>query len=88
MENKEHGGRNQEYTDEGGCGKWIINLNGLVKIGAIKKLAFKQTLERGEKEMAFISWGKSVAGGGISQCKAPKVGILLVCATDWMSVSS
>lgn len=55
MENKEHGGRNQEYTDEGGCGKWIINLNGLVKIGAIKKLAFKQTLERGEKEMAFIS---------------------------------
>lgn len=49
--NKEHGGRKKNCACE--YGKWIVNLNRLVKVGSIQKLAFKQTLERGEKEMAF-----------------------------------
>lgn len=47
----------------------------------MKKLAFRQTLERGEKEEAFVSWRKTVAGRANSECKLPKVGILLVCVS-------
>lgn len=59
-----------------------------MKVGSIQKLAFKQTLERGEKEMAFSFWGKNVAVRENSQCKGPKAAMLLVCTVDWMSVSS
>lgn len=49
MENKEHGDRNQNYVSGCGCGKWIANLDRLVKTGSIQKSAFKHTLERGGK---------------------------------------
>ena len=47
----------REYRGEDGCVKWIVNLNEMVKIEATKKSAFSQTLERGVKEITFISWG-------------------------------
>lgn len=71
MKSKEHGGRNKNQVCGHEYGKWIVNLNRLVKVGSLQKLAFKQTCKRGEKALTITSWGRLLQVEGITSVQAP-----------------
>lgn len=52
-----------------------------IKEGLTEKLMFESNLKEGNKGGSCADfWGKSIPGGGNSQCKGPEAGACLVCA--------
>lgn len=59
-----------------------------IKEGLTEKLMFENNLkERNKGGSCADIWGKSIPGGGNSQCKGPEAGACLLCAKNSEEVS-